>query len=727
MLILVALTLVAGWDQLRGETIVGLDSATQFYPWYAFLGESLRSGRLPGWNPHQFSGGPFAADPLSGWTYLPAMLLFTALPLSAAAAGYQLLHPLIAALSAYALGRSLGMSVAGGLLAAVAYGFSGFISGHNACCFAFAALAAWLPLTMLGTERAIKARTWEARGLWWGVSGLALSQILASWLGQGSYYALLTLGGYVAYRTLLAPPLSARSPRRRLAGLLLHGTAPLVFGFGLAAAGLLPRVGYNALSNLAGGYPSSEVGVGGWSVLDWAQVVEPTYHYAGVVTLALALVAVPLARGRFATPYFATLSLGALVLSGHGPTPLHAAMDLLPSFTRLHAHLPERVMSVFFLGPALLAGATLTRLGQPGRVAAPCARPRVARLCISALLIMLVFADLLAGSRAVKAEYLAREAMGSIDKLEKIDLTSYYEPTGAGQFLRWRASSEGEEPFRFFGYSQQRLAYTQRWAVPGTTALEVNNRAISLGLQDVQGYNPIHVARYDELLVALNGASQNYHNADVFERGVTSPLLNLLNARYIVVPAARPTQTSDLVYLERTHPTIYEDDAVRVLENREALPRAWIVHAARHVEPGQALELLASGEVDPRRTALLEAQDLPELGEPRDTSTDRASIASYEADRIRLRTTTEAPGLLVLSEVYYPAWKAYVDGRPVPLHVADHVLRAVPVPAGEHEVELRYESTALVVGVAISIGTYALLVLLGCAALVRRRHSVEQA
>src|SRR3979490_596740 len=49
------------------ETLVSVDTATQYYSWYAFLGESLRAGHIPGWNPASFSGAPFAADPLSGW------------------------------------------------------------------------------------------------------------------------------------------------------------------------------------------------------------------------------------------------------------------------------------------------------------------------------------------------------------------------------------------------------------------------------------------------------------------------------------------------------------------------------------------------------------------------------------------------------------------------------------------------------------------------------------
>src|SRR5215217_5915624 len=67
--LLFALTAVTDSDLFRTEDILGSDAATQYYPFYYFLGESLRSGSIPGWNPYQFSGTPFAADPLSGWAF----------------------------------------------------------------------------------------------------------------------------------------------------------------------------------------------------------------------------------------------------------------------------------------------------------------------------------------------------------------------------------------------------------------------------------------------------------------------------------------------------------------------------------------------------------------------------------------------------------------------------------------------------------------------------------
>jgi hypothetical protein len=346
-----------------------------------------------------------------------------------------------------------------------------------------------------------------------------------------------------------------------------------------------------------------------------------------------------------------------------------------------------------------------------GLVAA-CALLPTQRSLLSTLLLLVVWADLLpAGQVAIADGGVVEGAY----QLRRVELATYYAPTGAGRFLRSRGRPE---EFRYFGYAQHVFGgpfpYTLRWADPGMTALEVNNRAMLSGLHDIQGYNPIHVARYDQYVAALNGRSQDYHHADVFEEGLSSTLLDLLNARYIVVPAVTASdQTAPR--LDRAYPAVYEDEQVRVLENPHALPRAWIVHAAQVVRLGQAPTLLAAGRVDPRAVALLE-QPPPSLAQPDDPSAETAAITAYDADQIELRVNARAPGLLVLSEVYYPAWKAYVDELPVPLYAANHVLRAVPLPAGEHIVELRYESPAVMVGMAISLSAYAVLVALLAAA-----------
>lgn len=734
------------------QILASLDTASQFYPWYAYLGQGLRQGRVLGWNPHTFSGTPFAANPLSGWTYLPAMVFFTALPLPSAAHVYLVVHPLLASGATYLFGRVLGLDRAGSALAGVAYAGTGFFEIQNACCFAFASVYAWLPVALLGAEQALRSVRRERRGFWWGIAGLGLSQILAAWLGQGAYYAVLLVALYVAARTLLpAPPGLGQGAWVRVWHLVEHAGAVVLFGTALAAAGLLPRLEFNALSNLAGGYTGGEASVGGLAPRDWILPARPGFWYAGVTVLALAAMAPVLARGPLRVPvrFFAGFTLTALCLTGTVATPLQAAVFLvLPGFARLHLHAPERILTVAYLGPALLAGVTITSVGQRGRLARalvalalllpavvlfdrmPLAAAAVlvagavagvlllwpgwrrGRLLAPCLVVLVVWGDLASGGAVARADYALTDPLSGTEKLAAIDLETYDEPNGVAVFLRQRLA---DGPFRYLGYAPELrghpLPYTTRFLDPTTAALDVNNRALPLGLQDVQGYDASHLGRYDAYLRVLNGRAQNYHDAEVFREGLGSPLLGLLNARYIIVPAGETVDTFDSAALQRLGPIAYEDERVKVFENTQALSRVWLVHAAEQVPADRALELLAAGQVDPRQVALLEDPP-PPLVLPEDSTLDQAVVTAYEPDRIRVTTRTPADGLLVLSEISYPAWQGYVDDRPARIYVADGALRAVPIGPGEHVVELRYESQALSAGIVVSVAAAALLTLL---------------
>ena len=335
---------------------------------------------------------------------------------------------------------------------------------------------------------------------------------------------------------------------------------------------------------------------------------------------------------------------------------------------------------------------------------------------------LVVFADLSAAANSTIAGYADDKGK---QQTIKVDLSRQYEASEAAKFLRARLQ---DQPARYFGYGphlrddKRRFHYSTSFADPETNALLASNWASSLGLQSIQGYDPIHVRSYDEYFDEINGLSQNYHDTDVFPSGLNSPLLDLLNVRYIVVPATVDPDQNVLQDLKTSHPTLYEGDRVDVLENRSALPRAWIVHSARQTTSKEALKLLRSGDVDPRDTALLEAP-LPNLDDAGDNSGDRASVTNYEANEIDLRTSTRSPGLLVLSEVYYPAWKAYVDGEPSQIYRTDQLLRGIRIPEGEHTVELRYESPLLRAGMALSLIFYAALIAtIIAAASLRRRN-----
>ena len=97
---------------------------------------------------------------------------------------------------------------------------------------------------------------------------------------------------------------------------------------------------------------------------------------------------------------------------------------------------------------------------------------------VAALLVAVLFVDLLTSSRAM---FDRMEQASGGGQVLKMDLSAYYGPTGAVEFLR---SQTREEPARYFGYGSQ--AYAVRFADLQTRALLVNNAATSYGLQDIR-------------------------------------------------------------------------------------------------------------------------------------------------------------------------------------------------------------------------------------------------
>jgi len=159
------------------------------------------------------------------------------------------------------------------------------------------------------------------------------------------------------------------------------------------------------------------------------------------------------------------------------------------------------------------------------------------------------------------------------------------------------------------------------------------------------------------------------------------------------------------------------DGDVKIYENLDCLPRAYVVHQARVVPTDEvALATLADPSFNPATEVILTAPPSSPLPPPSSPlSLPSSSLLSYGPEQVVISTTLSAPGYLVLSDTWYPGWRATVDGVESPIERANYMLRAVAVPAGTHRVVFTYQPTHWDVGWLISGGTLG-IVALGLAA-----------
>ena len=134
-----------------------------------------------------------------------------------------------------------------------------------------------------------------------------------------------------------------------------------------------------------------------------------------------------------------------------------------------------------------------------------------------------------------------------------------------------------------------------------------------------------------------------------------------------------------------------------------ALPRAYVVgqfHLA--TSPRAGLSYMARG-FPMRREVVLEEAPTASIGPG-----GAAEIVRYEDEEVAVDLTDSAGGILVLSDTYYPGWRAFVDGVERPILRANHVFRAVVVPAGAQEVVFSYEPDSFRYGLLVSVAAVAL-------------------
>jgi hypothetical protein len=227
------------------------------------------------------------------------------------------------------------------------------------------------------------------------------------------------------------------------------------------------------------------------------------------------------------------------------------------------------------------------------------------------------------------------------------------------------------------------------------------------GLRDIRGYDAVDPARLVELTAAAGSPQSRRHpyaltqwlspdtNVDAQGKLTLSPVLDMLGVRYVIGRGVPP-------------PTVrpaYQEPDYWVLVNSNALARAYVPKRVQlEADADARLNKLISPLFDPREVAYVEtALALPA------SCRGRAKLVSEIPTRIKVALQMETAGLVVLADLWDRGWRAYLNGKSIPIVRANHAIRGVAVPAGEGMLEFRYEPASFTWGLRLATLATALL------------------
>jgi len=621
--------------------------------------------RLPGWNPHEALGAPFAAN-LQGFPWIPTRFVLLLVDPSVAYGLGVAIAAGLAALFGFLYCRSLGLSRLGAGAAGWTFAAAGFFSsrvmaGHLPLLEAYPAL----PLLLWLSDRAlVRARRFDL-----GALAIASACVVVAGHPQIPAYSVGAAFVYIWWRG-----------RGAALGDRVRVSAAMLLGIGLTLAAWWPMLLFIGRSTriLHLAPPDNDVfmpwsrllalimpGIQGWaSPMDLsdqhpftgypnASWFWDTASYIGLLPLiaVVGLAIRALVRGRLPDWRWRFLAiLGTVALLGALPvgTPI---LHLLPG-TLLRSPARLLYLSTFCAAVALGAAVDAVRALR---------WPRGALHTGIAIILALHFTDLWRFANRFIQTYPRDEGPAAFEATLDREI-------GGGRIADER---DGNTPL-----------YGERY-------------------DDAGGFDSVFFARYNRAYMALAGKPPDT-NEQVFDASTLPPHgLEALGVRFVIGADERP----DL-------PLAGQMDDEHLYRVPHPAPRIQFFPAARaEFEPESRIPEIFAAESWDR--LLLESSAKPYI--PSGVAQNVPQHLSYSRlspDEIRIQSSNSQPGFVYVLESFDPGWAASVDGAATTVLPANGFAMAVPVPPGVHAVRLIYETSGRGMALLLSLASLALLIVL---------------
>lgn len=766
------LTHVFFWKFLvPGQMIFGTDVQNQSYPiQHMAVNQMLESGSLMLWNPYIFSGMPFLAS-FSFPFFYPGALLFFVLPLGFAMGYEMVLHFFLMGVFMYAFLRRLRLSREAAFVGGLMFMFNAHLvslvyPGHGGKLFT----VTFLPVALMLLDRAFESRRLYNFGLMGLVVGLmfygghpqilfycgiALSLFfvfmaaaryrenrIAGTLKLFGYFAASFAVGALLYAAILLPAVEYRGYTHRGGGVAGASSYQFATSFSIGPEDLLYLVMHDPFGwgkDYGPKIPTTD-GI----FYRGRQGLRLSIDYLSVFGVVLALIGALFMRNRY-TWYFTALFLLSAFLALGGYNPLYYYVyKYVPGFSLFRVP-----YAIIIIAPACIGALAAFGMEYLLRSKTPEKDKRLNKFMAagSALALSLLALGIYwkVNAAAVYTWFLKFEWVRQM-------LWGYYADVPARfdyllknlfmmvivlsismlfLFLHKKRVLKGRGMVIAAAVFVLADLWPVGWqfikTVPTSTVDDVfypRNSAIETFTSDKEG--PFRVFSFitgNELLYHRIQSLSGYHPVvlNYYERAIgrmelASPLLDLMNVKYLLLPKKPeydfknyPDASARQALAERYE--LLEGEKRYLYKNRAALPRGFLVNTlwvAR--SEGQALDVVTDWRFKPGAAAVLtEEPDFHISGEA-DLSGQKVETAMFSPDKIKFDVKSPADSFMVVSEVWYPGWKAYLDGREVKVYRTDYLVRGVFMPAGEHVLEMVFDPPLFKLGAAVSLVTLALMV-----------------
>jgi hypothetical protein len=751
-------------DEIRPDLGAG---AWGTVPWAQVTHREVAKGRWPLWTPYEGIGEPLAGNMQSA-TFDPLMLAVNLHPTTLTWDLTFLFAFMLGSIATYLFLRNLGIGALAAVAGAGAFTMSGWFAMDNSD--TFVRLYAYLPVLFLMVDMVIGSPKLR----WVAALGAAIAGSILAGMPESTFFVLVVAAAYALFGTVRASrgaPQGARSSGDLRWPAALRLGAAGAFGLALAspllilfaqflplsanihAVGIGLRTGATGallywLIPFANGYPMRPL-VSGFDI-------DRGWVGAAVGTLAAVAAAAPRAMREFSGWFF--LTTAAVVLAKNHNIPFVQWIGQLPGFSQADWKAFAPPVAGFCLAVVAAIGIHALATGDVQR----------RRLAIGATALAAVVGLLLIANRPVLAAAhgafawrnyaltisAASAVLGAAVAVVTLKDRSWVRQV-APAIAALAVLAEVYALFPQHIYAPRADPYRRPpWLamVEVGTATEPYSRVFGLdqilypntagvfGLYDARTLNALYVSRYVTYLNNFIFPFVDRFTGDGFssEDVQANSMFDLLGVRYVVTAA----KELDRFAGAGQYRFVGDSGGVKVYENTHGLARAFVTDDVHQVASTQdAVSYLRSlghpaGPVtrldrfDPLRQAVVETSrgtpvSLPPSAVGPMGSARSARIASYGPQRVEVDVAAGDPGLLVLTDSYFPGWRATVNGHPASILPTDIAFRGVVLDGTNSKVVFSYHAPGGDMGWAIPLLGALCLGAAGLTRTVRRIRSAS--